>query len=59
VTADIEPADEYDDLRPSMWRWIATLLILVVMSWLLLFIVAVFVVAVASWVGWVVRGVLL
>jgi hypothetical protein len=58
VSADIEPADEYDDLRPSLWRWIATLLTLVVMSWLLLFLVAACVVAVVSWVGWVVGGVL-
>jgi hypothetical protein len=54
LDATFEPDDEYDDLRPSVFRWLAVVGMVFLLSWLLLFAV----IAVVAWAWWFVSGVL-
>jgi hypothetical protein len=50
-----EPEDEYDDLRPSIFRWLAVVGTVFLLSWLVVFAV----IAVVAWVVWFAMGVVL
>jgi hypothetical protein len=58
LDAAFEPDDEYDDLRPSIFRWLASLLVAALLGWLVVAVVVFAAVAVVSWAWWFVSGVL-
>jgi hypothetical protein len=55
LDAMFEPDDEYDDLRPSIRKWLAVVGMVFLLSWLLVFAV----IAVVAWVIWFGMGVVL
>jgi hypothetical protein len=58
LDATFEPDDEYDDLRPSIFRWLASLMVAALLGWLVVAVVVFAAVAVVSWAWWFVEGVL-
>jgi hypothetical protein len=55
LDATFEPDDEYDDLRPSIRKWLAVIGTVFLLSWLVVFAV----IAVVAWVVWFAMGVVL
>jgi hypothetical protein len=58
LDATVEPDDEYDDLRPSVFRWLGSLLVVGLFLWSVIALAVFGLIAVASWAWWCIEGIL-